>query len=390
MQLYKMLRRRYGARYGRSRSLASVAPPCESELGRARIVILGSLAPPIGGVSSHVARLAGVLHRCGLACTVLDLYPRAGKAASTSFEHRISPVSPRLFALIWASLSLRRDGSDIVHMHLSRVRGAVLALTILRLAPHRRLILTLHHGDQEGVLSRSGFVIRRLARFLLPRLDRVVALSYDQECFYRRQGVGDDRIVRWTSAPPLSELPDTQALPAALHGLNPVEQGGAEVVLVASGYLLPSYRYEMALALHRALLDRRPSRLVLCFYGDEGDKEYEARILAEAASTPGVTVVNAMTPAGFLALLCKASVYLRPSLIDSYGLAISEALDVGARALASDVCERDPRSVTFATHDQAEFLAKGLSMFEGKIDRPCAGMPPKVLNTDFVLDTYSF
>ncbi len=159
------------------------------------------------------------------------------------------------------------------------------------------------------------------------------------------------------------------------------------MVLVASGYLMPSYRYEMAIALHRALLDRRPSLLFLCFYGQEVDKDYEARIRADAALTPGVVIIDAMTPAGFLALLSKASAYLRPSLIDSYGLAVSEALDVGARALASDVCERDPRSITFATHDEAEFLAKGLAMFECDVALH-VDTTPMANNTEFVLDAY--
>lgn len=350
-----------------------------------RVVLIGSLPPPIGGVSSHVLRLAAALRGRGVASLVLDLYPDPRKRPFGSW-HRISPYRSRLLALIWACLSLR--GGDIVHLHLSRVSGAVAAIPVLWLAPGRRLIVTLHDGDQQLILSGAGAFARWLTGILLPRLSRLVVLSELQEAFYRSLGVSGDRMVRWTKAPPLSVQPDETELPSALRGLRPIERGGESVVLVTSGYLAPSYRFELALDLHRALLERGPSQLVLCFYGQD-DPAYATRIREAAAATPFVTVVETLSPAGFLALLARTSIYLRPSLIDSYGLAISEALDVGARALASDVCARDPRCMVFATGDKAEFMRKGIAMAQGHAEAPPGGGADSN-DLEFVLDTYRF
>jgi glycosyltransferase involved in cell wall biosynthesis len=57
----------------------------------------------------------------------------------------------------------------------------------------------------------------------------------------------------------------------------------------------------------------------------------------------------------FLAALGKSAAYLRPTSIDSWGIAVGDAILLGVPAIASDVCERYPGAILCDANDYGKF-----------------------------------
>lgn len=340
------------------------------------VLLVGPLPPPIGGVSSHVHRLARLLADNGVECTVLDAYPAVGKTSPPGVSHvRLSGRAR------WVRLSLavrRSTRSDcVIHLHFSRVVGRLLLVALLCVRRRGVFYLTLHDGDQAKSWQQASALGRLAARVALSRMSKVIALSGEQLSFYRSLGLPEGRLDRWADAIPIGASADASLLPPEVRDITAVEDGGERSVLVTSGYPSDAYGYELCLDLLDRVSERFEARLVVCLYGKGSDPSYEQDLRARLAAHPRVVLVGPMPAEAFVALLASASVYLRPSREDSYGLAVSDALDAGTPCLASDICARDERAELFPTGDREAFLAEGVMMVErGRLaGRPRIGKP---------------
>ncbi len=335
----------------------------QNSVKRGKIVIVGGLPPPIGGVTSHISRLAKLLAANGFCCTIIDLYPSENKVIIEGVDHLVCPVKGFYREILWFLCALGKVEGDIVHFHFSRIVGRFLC-SLLLIKHNRRLILTLHHGDQLTVMNNAFWPLRLLTKVALRRMDRIVALSNEQQIFYRKLGVAPDRIIRWHTSIPIGLKPDPSLLPAEVLELFPTDTTEEDVMLMTSGYPTQSYGYEACVELLDHLSDEISCRLVVILYGIGSDPLYEKELRRKLLKHPKVILLGPLPAEGFLALLSKVSLYLRPSTVDSYGLAIQDALDMGTPCLASDVCSRDPRCKIFPAGDKEAFIRKATSLIK--------------------------
>ena len=319
-----------------------------------RIVLIGALDLPVGGVSSHVRRLATAIRADGGVVEVIDPYP--GKPPASDIQHVVTKRGGAAGLLEAATLA-RSAQADVVHLHFSRAAGKFIPMVLLLAGKGKPLAVTLHHGDLAGALQRAPAPLRAATRYAMNKVDRFIALSPAQADFYAAEGFGG-RTVRLDSRLPVGVAPDPQRLPADVRAALDAAHAAGERVLVASGFPTPIYRHGEAVELLRRAMDRAPTRLFLCLYGP-GDEEPGLR---RAAKGLPVTFTHELPPAAFLAILAKADLLVRPTAVDSWGLAVSDALDMGAAALASDVCARDPRARTYPADDRDAFFRIGLEM----------------------------
>ncbi|PLX19170.1 MAG: hypothetical protein C0601_02610 [Candidatus Muiribacterium halophilum] len=63
-------------------------------------------------------------------------------------------------------------------------------------------------------------------------------------------------------------------------------------------------------------------------------------------------------------LFKKINVFLRPTYEDGYGISIDEAIMMGAKAIASDVCERNPNAIIFKNRDFEDLKKKVLKIID--------------------------
>ena len=55
-------------------------------------------------------------------------------------------------------------------------------------------------------------------------------------------------------------------------------------------------------------------------------------------------------------IIKRSDFFLRPTLSDSYGISIAEAISVGTPAIASDVCQRPAKTILFKTGNKEDFF----------------------------------
>lgn len=320
--------------------------------------LIGTVPRPNGGVAQHVWRLAMQMARYG--CRVLDLYPAEVKYPLPGVMHQQAPNSWLLKAA-WLHQKLRHSPAVATHFHFSTTNAFSLGHGWI---PPRRAgqvrILTLHHGQLLERHQRMRRLSRRVAAISIRQFDRVVALSDAQHEFYTDEiGVPVDRLVRASSH---------IHLPGGVMRTGRLQLAGkaARVMLVASGGLAPHYGHEHALRLIHETRGWLDAQLHLCLYGPR-DEAYLEKIQQRAGQSDRVTLHFDLDLPEFLRILAAADVYLRPSTIDSFGLAVADAIALGVPAVASDVCGRCRGAVVFPAGDY--------DAFEQAVERVVSNLP---------------
>lgn len=325
------------------------------------VILVGPFPPPIGGVSSHVLRLSSLLVKGGHKCTVLDMYSQSSKAVPADVVHCVCKYRNPFLVLFWLLCILWRMPGDIVHFHFSRIVGWFPFVAALMSKRGRKLLLTLHHGNQSRLVENISMPYKSLIGYSLSRVDLIVALSPDQESFYKGFGIPNENLIRLSSNIPNRVSPNAALLP---EYLSSIKVSANEAIIVTSGYPSPDYGYESSIKLLDYINELIPCRLVVSLYGKAANTAYEIELRHKLLAHPKVIVVSPLPMPGFLALLQKADLYVRPSMVDSYGLAITDALDLGVQCLASDICVRDPRCKTYPAGDTDAFIEKACEMLQ--------------------------
>jgi len=310
--------------------------------------LIGPIPRPNGGVAQHVWRLA--MRMSGFGCRVLDLYPADMKYKLPGVTHQCSPRS-WLLKPAWLYQKLRRAPTVVTHVHFSTTNALSLGCSWLpRRRPGQMYVLTLHHGQLFERHQQLNRLFRNVAAFSIRSFDRVIALSNRQHEFYADViGVPADCLVRASShisLPREAVIPPVSLLPA-----KNVER----LSFVASGGIAPHYGHADAIKLISDLRSRFDVQLTLCLYGPRDDREYLDRLRSLAARTDGITFHFDLDLPDFLKILATADIYLRPSTVDSFGLAVADAMALGVPAVASDVCDRCHGTALFPAGDYEAF-----------------------------------
>ncbi|MEO5973499.1 MAG: glycosyltransferase [Sphingomicrobium sp.] len=300
---------------------------------------------PLGGVSVFVERLiaSGEVPVAGL------IDPYFGRKNAIRVKH-VTPTGLGLLARLKVLSHLFAVRTKPLLVNASAPRS------LLQLAPFlagRRAptALLLHHGalDRDGSTSA---VERAVLRRVIARFDRIGCLSEGQYQFYRELGIGADKLILIdTFLPPVHAVAEPgPELDAVLAWLD--RSDGP--LVVGSGYAMDYYRHEWALD---ALADGsgQPFRFLLCCYGPT--TRHLAELQDRIAAIPQAFLAFGLSPSAFDQMLRRADVYVRPSDIDSMGIAVRDAAAMGLRVVASQACARPAGTYLHRVGDKAEFAA---------------------------------
>jgi len=306
------------------------------------VVIVGGIPEPIGGVTTYIYRL--VRKESGRISAVVDLYPAREKKNISPVDHiRLK----RKAALFFFLLKNRRD----VYFNFSGVAG--LCMLLLMPKTHGvRWYLTLHNGAIKEKLEGNCFyrIVASLAR---RRLDKVGFLSPSQRAAYKMIGIDDGRLVRVSSYVPICAS-DVKAIDRSKYPDLMSFSDNSKPYFVISGYPTKIYQHlEVFQTFERMWKDGVEVKLVACLYGDDSDGLLSS--IKEKFSENG----NALLYWGvdnddFLSILSGASGYIRMNTVDSFGVAVAEAVSLGIPCIASDVCDRYPGAITVSCYDYSK------------------------------------
>ncbi|HLL84719.1 MAG TPA: glycosyltransferase family 4 protein [Longimicrobium sp.] len=329
-----------------------------------KILLVGDYPPPHGGVSIHVRQLHHFLRNQGVQTTVLDI----GKGGRPAPDVIPVHTGPQLALALWRHLS---DGW-IPHVHTSGnnpkawvVAGAIASACRIGRAPS---VITLHSGLLPAYLAES-LERRVFARATLAAYAQVVAVSDAVAEALHGCGVPASKILVYPAFC-ASEVRPGEA-PAGFE----VARGRRTPLLAMAHHPSPVYGRELMFRALALLAERHP-RAGLAVFGP-GTRSVD--FLADARKYGVEELIEdfgELENDRALGLMKGCDAFVRPTSADGDSISVREALALGVRCVASDVCARPSGALTFKAgdpRDLAERITAALEAGPVRTAAPDAG-----------------
>ena len=310
------------------------------------ITLIGAYPPPYGGVSVHIKRLKRFLEAHGLEVSVLA-DPGSGENGRGINARRLGPV--------WYADRFLRDRPGLLHFHTSGLGSARLLPLALLALRGRPVVVTLH-----SLRDRPSGILPGVLRLALRSFRRVICVGPEIHEQLLDLGLRSDRLTIIPSyLPPDLDDAERKRIAPEVHRFI----SDHDPVLTASAYRLiffngeDLYGLDLCVDLCRSLIEEYP-RLGLVFALPEiGDESYFASIKRRIIES-GLEghFCFSRSPSEYWPIIERASVLIRPTNTDSYGVSVMEAMSLAVPAIASDVCERAPGTILFRRRDPASLL----------------------------------
>lgn len=321
-----------------------------------KILFIGPVPPPLGGVSIHISRLAQKISSTeDLTCAVLDI------GRMKFYDHDLKNVS--LIKVISFFLSCH-----IVHIHVSHKWK----FQIARLAKYfgKCVFYTRHNPRTNSIHSDE-------------RLHRIV----DKAIFVSLKG-GESLDEKSHLIPAYIPPEFVSSLAADLK--NELSEYKNVICAISShpeksAALLEGddlYGFDLLLEAYENFTTTKDQLLLLVDPLGTMKFIYEEKIRQINAS--GKPILYLTGTIDFSALVKYIQIYVRPTRSDGDSIAIREALEAGVKVLASDCCER-PAGVKLFAGNSIESLALNLDLVLG-LPKPLPEVQPDF--SKMIIDLY--
>lgn len=292
------------------------------------IYLVGGLAPPIGGVTTFLSQIAKSKH----IARIIDFYPSQNKTP-INLKHHISPFSSALLTYLWLWGAVSFSRGKVFHFNFSGCRALTLFLFLIK--SNNKFVLQLHHGSPFQSIENSRTLLF-LSKLALKRVDGIIVLGGNQLEEYKKLGADSKRNIFAKSYISGSDIFKKKEF-------SPLNQPKKKFII--SGYPQDLYRIKETINLFKS----RPSlSLKVCIYGDE---KLAASFLKNIDLPSNITPYHQLTHEDFLLLMAECDCYLRPAVVDSFGIAVAEAIEIGLSVIASDACARHNGALIFESNN---------------------------------------
>lgn len=306
------------------------------------VLLIGGLPRPSGGVTVFLGRL--VNHIGGdISFHVLDIH-QGEKEPSKAKSHRIAPRN-KIFKLLWLLWNILIFRGDIIHFNYSSCHGLIALALIPKLK--RRFFITLHNGSQLEKLDALGWLGLMLVRRGARKIDVAFSLCSNHCDIYRCLEVPSEKIVRTKT-----QIPPPHIKPLVVDEKHLALRSSCEKIIVSSGHVNRTYNFEFLIS----YINSRPEvGGLLFFYGDHQDLKYLHELQESIKDCSRLLFYFHKDEKTFLSALVCSDAYVRPTHVDSWGIAVADAISLGVPAIASGVCERSQGAVICSNTDFSSF-----------------------------------
>ena len=321
-----------------------------------KILLLGPYPPPHGGVSVHVAELRRRLEGLGIRCRVANIdtrAPESGRYISVRGAWDLVSVLRRYAGQGWM-VHLHTNGHSLKSWTIALVCGLA-----GRLGPG--CALTLHSGMTPAYLKRAAPWSRLLSRMAGRLYDVVIAVNEEISDAMFALGIPAHRLEVLPAFLAAGSVP--LSIPASLEE----RLVRHKPLLAATLFFRPEYGFELLVAALLRLRRRYPA--LGCVVMGSGERQAEARALIEREQLQDCVVMPGdVAHETCLALMSRADVFVRPSLVDGDAISVREALSLGTAVAASNVGTRPAGTLLFEAGNVEQMVAaieKGLAKRRG-------------------------
>jgi len=299
---------------------------------KGKVIVVGGIPNPIGGVTIFLSRLLQRDYRS--IRFLLDCYPGEKVKISNHCDEKVLALGSKVNLITWFYLNVFKFNDDIVFFNFSNIHSLILTLFLPKLGRGWRVML--HHGD----LAVDSFLMRLIYRVSLRRFDVVYSLSNSQMELYKKLGVKSlIRTKSYVNASKPSISRDVYEFVAKL-------KKGHNKIFVSSGFATSIYNHELNIDLF--LTDEFKDYCLVIFLYGSGDRN---ALRERTMQANNIIIMEDCSEVYFNQVLSMSDCYLRPTLVDSFGVAVADAINFGVTAICSSVCDRYPGAVTFPSWD---------------------------------------
>jgi len=324
-----------------------------------RILLIGPLPPPIGGVSIHISRISSLLAEYAEVRVIDD----SGQCTPGVPNVRKGGIFKYMSAMLW---------SNIVHVHSGPLILRAAHIIFARLAG-KRLIVTIHGATHSKPTTRA------LERFLFRRAHKIITVSERIRDHYRLHDV--DVIPAFI--PPLlasePQIPESVAewirdqkhrgrKLIAVNAFRPVQYAGGDL-----------YGIDMCIRLIAALAEKDQDAALLCAISDSAGFDEKIRSYHKLIDEFDLAAQVMLRLGGisFPRVIAEADLVVRPTLTDGDALTIREALHFGVRVVASDCVDRPSGTTSFRTASMDDFTQACMTaLADDHVTAKSAAPPP--------------
>jgi glycosyltransferase involved in cell wall biosynthesis len=323
------------------------------------VVIVGPVAPPYGGIATHIERMASLLRGNGLQVGILDHFSHEQHSLVIGTLRR-NPLR------YW--WEMRRLRVSVVHYHHARW-STLIAASLARRRCGGAWIVTFHGHDVEPFLGSRIPGVSMLTQWAISRFDRVIAVSAAvADGVSERTGVDVMVVPAYLPADVVDQPEDEASQPPTVivaaycvgktssDDLYGIDIAGA--VYASASAVIPDLCLKLSLA-------QAPS--------GSGARRYLERALAPAHRAVPPERVSIYVGAELAPAFRPGAVYLRTTRTDGDAVSVREALDAGVPVVASDVVKRPTGVLTLSLKGiDAWVAAIGEVLEQGSLrrDRP--------------------
>jgi len=297
------------------------------------VTIVGGVPAPVGGVTSYISRLINYFPEYFY--QVLDLYPYVKKEVisnTLNIDHKIF----KGLLSIGCIYELMKIKNGIVHFNFSTAK-ALFPLILIWKRSNVKWVLTLHNGKPDSNINQilPGFLLKYCFKYSLTKFDRISSLNDYQSNFYNKYDVYSECVIDMDTFVPYIKAISGD-LPMSFVEFRKKHQ--RESIILMNGYGKRFYNFHLGVEFVNTNSDYL---LVIVIYGDIDDVYYQ-ELMYLIGDNDRVLIIEGIEQSIFLNLLGNVHIYLRANSIDSFGIAVADAVCMGKTAIASDVCKRFP------------------------------------------------
>jgi glycosyltransferase involved in cell wall biosynthesis len=338
------------------------------------VLVLGPIEPPVGGVSRHCRSLAELLRREGASAVQLEP-TRAPSGWAGLLERGIKRAAAWAVGgeMIPIARAVRRhrpclvlDNQPPLWRNAAYARGARLCIRV----PYA---LAIHDGAFPGFVDSMDDAARgRLAS----RLDRLAGVICMSDPILETV----ERIAPGARAHRLDPLVMNRSGPqAALPGELAAWFEARDPVICVSGALDPLYGIAELLEAFGELRQHGSRARMLVLLGSFARDRATSAALAMARSRLGENAILVLEdfPDG-AALIARSDVYVRPSRVDSFGMALHEAMLAGVPVVAAGHPTRPEGVLTYPSGDSRALASALESALAPESRSEAAALAPRV------------
>ena len=335
-----------------------------------KVLIIGPIPPPAGGVSIHITRLADLLS----SWYSVELADESKVSKQGIYNIRNSKFT-RYFKTI--------SSSDIVHIH-SGPRSLKYAHILFSKLLRKKTLLTIH-----SYREKASFPFSLLDKWMYSMPNTTIIVNKD---FDKRLGLKNHVVVKDAFLPPSVEK--EAPVPAEITGWLHTKKQDGYTVAVGNAWRLDMhngedlYGLDLCLAAAKKLKENNEKVcfvFVVCdLHGSIDITKYETQIKEQQLED--VFYLH-KAQISFINLIKETDIVLRPTNTDGDALTVREALFLGKNVIASDVVKRPEGTLLFETRN-VEALTDAIRKAKD-INKPVANSAGQNNLTDFYKDIYS-